>query len=278
MVVSTQRLAVGGGREVLRQGGNAIDAAVAVGYAEAVVNPCCGNIGGGGFMTAHLSDGRDIFINFREIAPAAASRDMYLDAAGQLVGGASLHGWKAVAVPGTVMGLDTALAKYGTMPRADGHGAGHPPGPRRVCTHPSGRRHPGQGSAAAAPRCGRGASCSCVRTASPTRSRRPLSQPELAATLQSVAGSGTRRLLQGTHSEAVEAASRAGGGIITAADFAAYRVDEAAPLSCTYRGYVILSAPPPSSGGTTICEILNILEGYRSARAWASTRRSRSTS
>ncbi|MGD0108136.1 MAG: gamma-glutamyltransferase, partial [Rhodopila sp.] len=115
LVVSAQRLAAEAGVDILRKGGNAIDAAVAVGYAEAVVNPCCGNIGGGGFLTAHLPDGRDIFLNFRETAPAAASRDMYLNAAGQPVQGASLFGWKAVAVPGSVLGLDTALAKYGTM-------------------------------------------------------------------------------------------------------------------------------------------------------------------
>ena len=118
LVVSAQHLAAEAGVDILRRGGNAIDAAVAVGYAEAVVNPCCGNIGGGGFLTAHLADGRDIFINFRETAPAAAGRDMYLNAAGQPIRGASLFGWKAVAVPGTVLGLDTALMKYGSMPRA----------------------------------------------------------------------------------------------------------------------------------------------------------------
>src|SRR4051794_22602704 len=117
LVVSAQRLAAEAGTDILRQGGNAVDAAVAVGYAEAVVNPCCGNIGGGGFMTAHLADGRDIFLNFRETAPAAATRDMYLDANEQPVPGASLHGWRSVAVPGTVMGLDLALTRYGTLSR-----------------------------------------------------------------------------------------------------------------------------------------------------------------
>ena len=118
LVVSAQHLAAEAGIDILRRGGNAIDAAVAVGYAEAVVNPCCGNIGGGGFLTAHLQDGRDVFLDFRETAPAAASPDMYLDSAGQPVHGASLYGWKAVAIPGSVLGLDTVLAKYGTMPRA----------------------------------------------------------------------------------------------------------------------------------------------------------------
>ena len=114
----SQHLAAEAGAEILRAGGNAIDAAVAIGYAEAVTNPCCGNIGGGGFLVAHLADGRDVFINFRETAPAGASPDMYLDANGAVMPGASLHGWRAVGVPGTVLGLDTALARYGTLPRS----------------------------------------------------------------------------------------------------------------------------------------------------------------
>jgi gamma-glutamyltranspeptidase/glutathione hydrolase len=261
LVVSVQNLAAQAGADILRQGGNAIDAAVAVGYAEAVVDPCCGNIGGGGFMTAHLSGGRDIFLDFRETAPAAASRDMYLDASGHPVSGASLYGWKAVGVPGSVAGLDTALVKYGTMTRAavmapairlarDGfilgvadadiltHGASllrRDPAAARIFLHPDGS------SLAAGDR---------------------LVQPELAATLRSVAERGPDSFYKGDIPREVEAASRAGGGILTAADFANYRVTEGAPLPCSYRGYLVLSAPPPSSGGTTICETLNILEGF----------------
>ena len=111
MVVSSQHLASQVGVDILKQGGNAIDAAVAVGYAQAVVNACCGNIGGGGFMTIHLANGKDTFINFREKAPAAASADMYLDADGKLKPGASLHGFLAVGVPGTVAGFDYAQRK-----------------------------------------------------------------------------------------------------------------------------------------------------------------------
>lgn len=117
MVVSSQHLASQIGADILKSGGNAIDAAVAVGYAQAVVNPCCGNIGGGGFMTIHLADGKDLFINFRETAPAAASADMYLDKEGKLIKDASLYGYLASGVPGTVKGLDYALEKYGTMSR-----------------------------------------------------------------------------------------------------------------------------------------------------------------
>src|SRR5580658_7799428 len=106
MVVSAQHLASEVGLQILKQGGNAVDAAVAVGYAEAVVNPCCGNIGGGGFMLLHLKGGSDQVINFRESAPQAATAGMYQDASGKLVPGASLFGYKAVGVPGTVRGLD----------------------------------------------------------------------------------------------------------------------------------------------------------------------------
>jgi gamma-glutamyltranspeptidase/glutathione hydrolase len=261
LVVSAQRLAAEAGIEILRQGGNAIDAAVAVGYAEAVVNPCCGNIGGGGFMTAHLADGREIVVNFRETAPAAASRDMYLGPDGQPVRGASLYGWKAVAVPGTVLGLDTALTRYGRMPR----GAVMEPAIRLardgfVLTESDAkllafgarllRRDPAAAAIFLHP------------DGTPEAAGQRLVQPALAATLQAIAERGPDAFYSGAIPLAVEQAAHVGGGIITAADFAAFRVDETAPLRCTYRGRVVLSVPPPSSGGTTMCETLNILEAY----------------
>src|SRR5271170_4465731 len=118
MVVTAQHLASDVGAAILRQGGNAIDAAVAVGYALAVVHPCCGNLGGGGFMVIHLADGRDTFLNFREKAPLAATADMYLGSKGDPIPARSVDGYLAVGVPGTVMGLETAREKYGTLPRA----------------------------------------------------------------------------------------------------------------------------------------------------------------
>lgn len=261
LVVSAQHLAAEAGAGILRQGGNAIDAAVAVGYAEAVVNPCCGNIGGGGFLTAHLSDGRDIFLNFRETAPAAATRDMYLDASGAKVAGASVFGWKSVAVPGSVLGLDTALQKYGTMPRS--------------AVMADAIRLARDGfvlTAADADILARGTALLRRNVGAASIFLRPdgsamqagdrLRQPALAATLQAIAERGPDAFYRGPVPDAVEAASLAGGGIITAADFAAYRVTESAPVTCSYRGRVIQSAPPPSSGGTTICETLNILEGF----------------
>ena len=261
MVVSSQHLASEAGLEILRAGGNAVDAAVAVGYAEAVVNPCCGNIGGGGFITLHLADGRDRFLDFRETAPAAATPAMFLDAAGAVVRGESLFGYKAAGVPGTVLGLDTALRRYGTLPRAqvmapairlarDGFvldrgdtdildaGASHfarDPALARIFLRPDGSAlQPGD----------------------------TLAQPDLARTLQRIADEGTDAFYHGDIPARVEAASRAGGGLLTAADFAAYAVTDTEPLRCSYRGYAILSAPPPSSGGATLCETLQILAGY----------------
>src|SRR5580698_809395 len=118
MVVTAQHEASDVGAAILKQGGNAIDAAIAVGYALAVTHPCCGNLGGGGFMTIHLANGQNTFINFREKAPLAARADMFLDAQGKVVGSRSLDGYLAVGVPGTVMGFETAREKYATLPRA----------------------------------------------------------------------------------------------------------------------------------------------------------------
>ena len=261
MVVSAHRLASEAGIAVLQQGGNAIDAAVAVGYAEAVVDPCCGNIGGGGFLVAHLADGRDIFLNFREAAPSAATRDMYLDAPGNVARDANLHGWRAVAVPGTVKGLDAALAEYGTMPRS-------------VVMAPAIRlAREGfeltrsdtdilQRGTALFRRDGNAARIFLHPDGSPLQPGERLVQPQLAATLASIATNGGRAFYSGHIPDSVETASRASSGIITAADLAAYHITQSKPLSCTYRGYVFLSAPPPSSGGVTLCEILHVLEGY----------------
>lgn len=261
MVVSSQRLASQVGADILRAGGNAVDAAVAVAYAEAVVNPCCGNLGGGGFLVLHAADGRSRFVNFRETAPAAATRDMYLDATGTVVKGASLRGWKAAGVPGTVLGLNTALAEYGTLPLA------------RVMAPAIALARDGfvltrgdtdileSGTTLFAAQ----ANVARIFLRPDGRPWRPgdrLVQADLARTLQAIADHGSDAFYKGAIPEAVEAASRAGGGLLTAADFAAYTVTQSEPLTCRYRGATVLSAPPPSSGGTTLCEILGILDGY----------------
>ena len=261
MVVSAQRLATDAGIAMLRQGGNAVDAAVAVGYTLAVVNPCCGNIGGGGFMLIRLRDGTERFIDFRETAPAAASQSMFLGSAGVPVPGLSLLGWLAVAVPGTVRGLDHALQRYGRLDRrtvmrpaielaergyaltrgdADIFALGAPwlrpdAEARRLFLNPDG---------------------SALQPGTMHR------QPELAATLHAIAEDGPDAFYRGAIATALVAASRAGGGLLTADDLSSYAVNDGQPVSCAYRGYTITSAAPPSSGGTTLCEILNILEGY----------------
>jgi gamma-glutamyltranspeptidase/glutathione hydrolase len=258
MVVSAQRLAAEAGAEILRAGGNAVDAAVAVGYAEAVTNPCCGNIGGGGFLVAHLASGRDIFVNFRETAPAAAHADMYLDSDGAVIPGASLRGWRAAGVPGTVLGLDTALTRFGTLPRPEVMA----PAIRLARDGFILTRADADILARSAPllrQQGNVARIFLRPDGSPFEPGERLIQSALADTLAAIAVSGPDAFYKGRPASLVAHDS---GGALTEADFAAYNVTVSEPLSCSYRGRVVLSAPPPSSGGTTLCEILGILEPY----------------
>ncbi len=258
MVVSAQRLAAEAGVAILRVGGNAVDAAVAVAYAEAVTNPCCGNIGGGGFMTLRLADGSEAFINFRETAPAAASRDMYLAPDGSVVPRTSLDGWKAVGVPGTVAGLETALVRFGSLPRS----AVMAPAIRLAQDGFVLTRGDADIIARAASRLRRDPAVARVflrPDGAPFEPGDRLVQPDLAETLRAIAERGAPAFYQGRVPAAVEAAS---GGALTVADFASYRAEVTAPLRCTYRGTMVLSAPPPSSGGVTLCQMLAVLEGY----------------
>jgi gamma-glutamyltranspeptidase / glutathione hydrolase len=264
MVVSSQHLATLVGVRILEQGGNAIDAAVAVGYAEAVVHPCCGNIGGGGFMTIHLRDGRNLFLNFREKAPLQATPTMFQDAAGNVVPNRSTDSYLGVGVPGTVMGLDTALAKYGTMSL------------RQVIAPAIKLARDGyvlqQGdvdilddSAADFAKYPNVAAIFLNR-GKPYVAGERLVQKQLARTLEQIADGGTDAFYRGPIARAVVEASRANGGILSLKDFARYTVQWDKPIRCGYHGYTILSAPPPSSGGTTLCEILQIIGPYPLAR------------
>ena len=261
MVVTSQRLASEVGLAMLKRGGNAVDAAVAVGYALAVVNPCCGNIGGGGFMTLHLADGRNAFINFRETAPAAASANMYLDAAGKVIKNASLDGYRAVGVPGTVLGLDSVLQQYGTLNRAQVMAPAIKLARQGfVLTRAdTDILHTSTERLRADPQAAR---IFLRADGTPLQPGDRLVQHDLANTLAAIARRGSAAFYRGAIPRAVARAAQQHGGVIRAADFANYRITQAAPLSCRYRGYVFLSAPPPSSGGTTLCETLNILEGY----------------
>jgi gamma-glutamyltranspeptidase / glutathione hydrolase len=266
MVVSAQREASAAGLKILKAGGNAVDAAVAVGYALAVVDPCCGNIGGGGFMLIHMAgaagqQGDDSFVNFRETAPEAATPTMYLDAAGNPIREQSRDGYRAVAVPGTVRGFDWARTRYGTLNRdavmapaialardgfvlgaADAAIIAHDakrlaadPEAARIFLHPDG---------------------------TPYTAGERLIQPDLAATLERISAEGPGAFYYGAIPATVAQASAAHGGILSETDFADYIATELTPLRCDYRGYHIVSAPPPSSGGTTLCEILDIVSGW----------------
>ncbi|RYC23828.1 gamma-glutamyltransferase [Yersinia pseudotuberculosis] len=261
MVVTSQYLASQVGADILKMGGNAVDAAVAVGYAQAVVNPCCGNIGGGGFMTIHLADGTDTFINFRETAPSTANADMYLDKDGNVTKDASLYGYLAVGVPGTVLGMDSAQKKYGKLTRQqvmapairlarDGFILTRADTDILDTTVKRFRQDP------------ESARIFLRKDGEALQPGDRLVQADLADTLSAISEKGPDAFYQGKIPQAVEAAAKKGGGILTAADFADYKITETAPITCSYRGYKFVSAPPPSSGGVTLCETLNVLEGY----------------
>lgn len=260
MVVTAQHLATQVGVDVLKRGGNAVDAAVAVGYALAVVYPAAGNLGGGGFMTLHLADGRQTFIDFREVAPLAASVDMYLDGAGEVIPGLSTLGYKAVAVPGTVAGLELALNRYGSMRRAQLMAPAIELAERGFVLDAG--DVPMIESAAALLAADPASAAIFLDAGAAPGVGDKLRQKDLARTLKAIARHGTDGFYRGKVAEALVAASRAGGGLLTAQDLKQYRAIEREPLRCDYRGYQIVSAPPPSSGGVSVCQILSILEGY----------------
>ncbi|MGH8113936.1 MAG: gamma-glutamyltransferase [Rhodanobacteraceae bacterium] len=264
MVVSSQHLATQIGVEVLKQGGNAIDASVAVGYALAVVHPCCGNIGGGGFMMVHLADGRNLFLDFREKAPLKATPDMMQNAAGKVVKGRSTKTYLGVGVPGTVMGLDEALAKYGTMSlkqvmapaiklARDGYVL--QPGDVRILDTSTDTFAEHANVAAV-----------FLDHGQPWKTGETLKQTQLANTLELIAKEGTRAFYDGPIAAAVVKASDANHGLLSLRDFQGYTVQWSKPIECSYHGYTIYSAPPPSSGGTTICETLQVIEPYPFAK------------
>jgi gamma-glutamyltranspeptidase / glutathione hydrolase len=261
MVVTAQHLATRIGVDILKRGGNAIDAAVAVGYALAVTYPAAGNLGGGGFMTVRFADGRNTFLDFREKAPRAASRDMYLDKDGNVIQGLSTIGWLAVGVPGTVSGLEYARKKYGTMSRQalidpaiklaeNGFTLDQGDVDMLASATEDLRKFPATANI-------------FLNKGQPFAAGEKLAQPELADTLRLIRRQGVGGFYRGRTGAAIVKASRAGGGIIDQEDLDRYKTRELAPIECDYRGYHVISAPPPSSGGVAICEMLNILEGYK---------------
>jgi gamma-glutamyltranspeptidase/glutathione hydrolase len=261
MVVTAQHLATRVGVDVLKSGGNAVDAAVAVGYALAVVYPAAGNLGGGGFMTIQLADGRKTFLDFREKAPQAATANMYLDKDGNVVPDLSSKGHLAVGVPGTVSGMETALSKYGTRKRAEVIAPAIKLAENGFVL--------GQGDVdllhtatdefkADAKDLG----TIFLNKGQPLQVGDKLVQKDLAKTLKEISAKGTDGFYKGWVAKAIVDSSKSGKGIIVQADLDKYKTRELAPIECDYRGYHVVSAPPPSSGGVVICEIMNILEGY----------------
>ncbi|WP_095053193.1 gamma-glutamyltransferase [Pseudomonas sp. Irchel s3b2] len=261
MVVTAQHLASHVGVDVLKNGGNAVDAAVAVGYALAVVYPAAGNLGGGGFMTIQLADGRKTFLDFREKAPLAATPDMYLDKAGNVIPDLSTRGHLAVGVPGTVSGMELALKKYGTKPR------------KEVIAPAIKLAEDGfvleQGdvdlleyATDVFKKDMRDSGSIFLSNGEPMQVGQKLVQKDLSKTLREISEKGADGFYKGWVADAIVTSSQANKGIITQADLDKYQTRELAPIECDYRGYHVVSAPPPSSGGVVICEIMNILDGY----------------
>jgi gamma-glutamyltranspeptidase / glutathione hydrolase len=258
MVASVHGLASRAGVQMMNSGGNAVDAAVAVGFALAVVYPQAGNLGGGGFMLVRLADGKTHFVDYREKAPATATANMYLDAKGNVIEDASTIGYKAIGVPGSVAGMVYAEKMYGKLTlarvmapaiklaeegfvlaaedakdlREDKHLTEFPES-RRIFQRDGNYYKPGE----------------------------MFKQPELARTLKRLAANPDD-FYHGPLARELAASMQKGGGLITVDDLAHYEVKEREVVRGSYRGYEVISAPPPSSGGTTLIEILNILEGY----------------
>lgn len=260
MVVTAQHLATQVGVDVLKKGGNAIDAAVAVGYALAVVYPAAGNLGGGGFMTIQLADGRKTFLDFREKAPLGASANMFLGADGFVVPKLSTTGHLAVGVPGTVSGMHKALTAYGSMTR-------------RAVMAPAIRLASNgfvldQGDvdmlkvATTDFKKNQQIGAIFLNHGEPFVAGQKLVQKDLAKTLQTISDKGAEGFYKGWVAQDMVRSSQSGAGLLTQADLDQYATRELKPIECDYRGYHVVSAPPPSSGGVVICEMLNILEGY----------------
>jgi gamma-glutamyltranspeptidase/glutathione hydrolase len=262
MVVSIHHDASDAGVEVLKSGGNAVDAAVAVGFALAVVFPQAGNLGGGGFMLVRMKTGDAHFLDYRERAPAAATAGMYLDAQGNVIAGLSTTGYKAIGVPGTVAGLIYAEKTYGRLtlarvmaPAIRLASAGY------ILSDEEARNLAAAKNLAQFPDSRR----IFQRDGNFLKPGDRFTQPQLAATLKRIAADPAS-FYKGPMAAELAASIQKGGGLITTADLAAYEVKDRVPLTGSYRGCQIVTAPPPSAGGIVLLEILNILSGYDLAK------------
>jgi gamma-glutamyltranspeptidase / glutathione hydrolase len=267
IVVSDAPIASRVGSDIMRRGGNALDAAVATEFALAVVYPEAGNIGGGGFMVIHLADGRNAALDYREVAPLAATRDMYVGPDGKVTD-QSLIGPRASGVPGSVAGLTASLARYGTMslsavmqPAIRLAEQGFIVDSAMARTFADYARNIGEFGGAAI----------FLPGGQPLRAGDTLRQPALAKTLRAIARRGRAAFYEGPIAEAWTSELARAGGIITMEDLRRYRPVWRTPIRSTYRGNTLLTMPPASSGGVTMTETLNILEGFDSLPAFGST-------
>lgn len=259
LVLSSHELANKIGKEVLDKGGNAIDAAVAVGYALAVVHPAAGNIGGGGFAVIHLANGENTTLDFREMAPLKASRDMYLDSKGEIIKDASTIGYLAAGVPGTVKGMSAMLDRYGTMKLKDlmapaiklaekGYLINDRQEQTMLEAKDMFKEFPNSSK------------YFLKKDGSTYKSGDLFVQKDLAKTLKLIAKEGPDAFYKGKIADLIAADMAKNKGIITKEDLAQYQAIWRKPVEGTYRGYDIISMSPPSSGGAHIIEILNIME------------------
>ncbi|ASK68913.1 gamma-glutamyltransferase [Shewanella bicestrii] len=262
MVASQEALASRTGIEILKQGGNAVDAAVAVAFSLAVTLPRAGNIGGGGFMLVHLAkENKTIAIDYREMAPSKAKKDIFLDENGDAVTKLSREHGLAVGVPGTVMGMSLALEKYGTMTMAQVTAPAIKMAQEGISVTPdlavslAGlKRRMSQWPSTAA--------IFYKADGSDYQVDDILKQPELAHSLQLIAEKGTKGFYEGETAEKLVKAVQDAGGIMTLADLQHYKAVEREPVRGQYRGYEVVSMPPPSSGGVHIIEMLNVLQQF----------------
>jgi len=261
MVVSSHKLASEAGIRILQDGGNAIDAAIATGLALAVVHPAAGNIGGGGFMIVHTKDGKVTAFDFREKAPLAAHERIYVDSAGNYIEDISHEGYLAIGVPGTIAGFDLAFKRFGTMTwddlvepavdlADDGFALSWSMAEDFKYLKEDFKKYP---------------SSAKVFFKEDTMSYEPgdiWEQPDLYRTLRRIQKYGRDGFYKGETARLIAADMKKNGGLITEADLAAYEPKERAPIHGNYRGYDVYSMSPPSSGGTALVEMLNILEGF----------------
>ena len=261
MVATEQELATQIGVDILKAGGNAVDAAVAVGFALAVALPNAGNIGGGGFMMVHdAKSGKDIALDFREVAPKGASRNMYLDDKGNVVDGKSLFTHYAVGVPGTVAGMTHALSRWGSMPLSTVMAPaialadkGYPVSITLAKTLGQEKKNMGKWPATQA---------IFWKNGAPLQAGEPLVQKDLAQSLRLISQQGAKAFYQGEIAQKIAAEMAPHTNAITLEDLRDYKVVEREPVRGTYRGYQIVTMPPPSSGGAHLLQILNMMERW----------------